>query len=142
MMDIRQLLAGLVRSMQSADFPDAGTIAKQLDMDVSAAKVAKTKRGLLTIHGAALGGAVVVDVVGSVTPQRTIYLLFTNSSIPYRDVDGEVFGADQRVQQSRHSEGFAILCEKDGLTCGLTASGPNGVVQSLFCEAPRLARAG
>ena len=143
MIDLRQLFIELAQVVRGAGSPDAETTAKRLDLDVSSAKIAKTKRGLLTIYGAHLrGDDVVVDLIASVAPRRAVDLLFKNSGIPYRAVEGQIFGADQRVQHSKHSDGFAILFQEGELTCGLTASGLNGVVDSVFCKAPRGAQPG
>jgi len=143
MIDFHRLFAELVQTMQSVDFPNANTIVKKLDLNVRAARISKTKSGLLTIYGANLReSAAEIDVIAALTPRQALNLLFSNSQIPYDDVRDEIFGPDQRIQQSQRSEGFAILFQADGLACGLTASGPNGVVECLFCEARGLTLAG
>jgi hypothetical protein len=138
MIDIRQLLSGLARVLRSADFPDAASIASALDLDISTARITKTKLGSMGINGAHLDGSgVEIGIACGITPQREIWLLMENSSTPYRDVKDEIFGADQRIVPSKHGAGFGVLFEINGLTCGYTASSPDGDVDSLFCEAPK-----
>jgi hypothetical protein len=140
MIDFRQLFAELVQVVRSADFPDADTIMQCLNLDTSTARISKTKKGVLTINDTHLRkGDLDVYVIGSLSPLRALNLLFTKSQITYRSIDGEVFGADQRIERSKRSEGFAILFQDDELCCGLTVSGPDGVIESVFCEAPRSA---
>ncbi|MGP0057849.1 MAG: hypothetical protein ACLPID_00970 [Beijerinckiaceae bacterium] len=143
MIDIRHLLAGLMRALRSADFPDANTLAAVLDLNISQARITKTKQGNMGINGARLNGsAVEVGITCGITPRREIWLLFDNSSTPYRDVKDEIFGANQRVQPSKRSAGFGVLFEIDGLICGFTVSSSDGDVDSLFCEEPKPASAG
>jgi hypothetical protein len=141
MIDFRTLFTELVQIVETNDFPNADTISHALDIDVSAATIAKTKGGLLTIYDGRMGDKkTAVDVLAALKPMLSLDLLFSNSDIPYRDADGMVFGANQRLEQSKRSEGFAIIFQENGLTCGLTASSKYGVVQSLFCHAPQPAR--
>lgn len=137
MIDIRQLLSELTQVIRSADFPDATSFARALDLDISAARITNAKSGMC-INGARLNGtAVNVGIACGVTPWREIWLLFDNSSVPYRDVNDEIFGADQRIVPSKRSAGFGVLFEIDGWTCGYTASSADGDVDSLFCEEPK-----
>jgi hypothetical protein len=142
MVDFHQLFAELVEVIQGVDFPDVSAITQHLNLDVSTAKISKTQGGLLAIYGAHLGNAIEIDIFASLTPRRALNLLFRDSEIPYGDVSGKRFGADQMVNPSKHGEGFAVVFQEGGLTCGLTASGAHGVVQSVFCEGPRLASTG
>lgn len=135
--NIRQLLSGLTRVLGSADFPDAAGIASVLDLDISRARITKTKLGNMGINGAYLeGSGVEVGIGCGITPRREIWLLIENSSMPYRDVKDEVLGKDQRIVPSKRGAGFGVLFEVNGLTCGYTASSPDGDVDSLFCEKP------
>ena len=77
-----------------------------------------------------------VGVVCGVTPRREIWLLANKSSIQYPDLKDEIFGADQRVVPSKLNAGLGVLFEIDALTCGYTASCPDGDVDSFFCEEP------
>jgi hypothetical protein len=141
LIDFHQLFTNLVSVVQSAHVRDVDTIADRLSLDVSKAKISKTKHGLTTIYGAQLGASLTeIDLLVSVTPRRELWLLFPNSRIPYEDVRDKTFGINQRIEQSKFSEGFAILFPMNGFICGLTAPGPNGFVGSVFCEEPRSAR--
>lgn len=85
------------------------------------------------------GGAIEVAVVGGVKPGLALHLIFLNPTLPYRSVSGETFGANQRVRPSKYSPGLGLVFERAGFLCGLTASAPDGVIESLFCEEPRIA---
>jgi hypothetical protein len=143
MIDIHQLLAGLAKVIRSADFPDATTLATVLDLDISQSSIMKTKLSGMCIDRARLNrSAVEVGIACGIAPWREIWLIFLNPQIPYRDVKDEVFGANQHIQPSKLSTGFGVLCEIDGLSCGFTASSPDGVLQTLFCEEPKAVSAG
>jgi len=137
MVNIPHILAGLAQALQSSDFPNVDTIATVLDLDVSGAGITKTDHGPLGIRNAQLAGDVEVGVIGALSPRRQLVLIFVDSRIPYSEFAGAVFGADQRIQHSKFSQGFAVLFDV-GEFCGiLTASGPDGVVETLSVEAPK-----
>lgn len=135
MIDIRQLLFELRQVIDGSDFPNAASLAAMLHLDVSRARIVTTKQGNVGINGALLkGDAIPVNIVCGTSPRREIWLLCENSLTPYYDVKGETFGKDQRIIPSKRGEGFGVLFEIDGWTCGFTASSPEGDVDSLFCE--------
>ncbi len=143
MINIHQLLVGLTQVIGKVDFPDAASLATALDLDISQASVTETKLRTMCINTARLNSsATEVGIACGVTPRREIWLIFVNPSIHYRDLKDEVFGANQRIQPSKLRKGLGVLFELDGWTCGLTASSPDGVLQSLFCEELKPASAG
>ncbi len=134
MIDIRHTILKLAEVLQREDFPDAKTIAALLDLDIAGGRITKTKGGAFGIDAARLEDGVEVAVVGGLKPRRTLHLIFLNPSIPYRSVSDETFGANQRVRLSKYSPGLGFVFEREGLLCGLTASAPDGAIESLFCE--------
>ncbi len=82
-------------------------------------------------------GLALTGVICGVIPRREIWLFFENSGLSYQ--------RDQRRNLWRRSaphpveaqQGFGVCFEIDGLTCGYTASSPEGEIESLFCEEPR-----
>jgi hypothetical protein len=143
MIDIRRLLFGLTQAIRGADFPSATTLASALDLDLSQARVVTTKQKNMAVHDACLNGSGIgINVACGVHPRREIWLLIENSSTPYRDAKDEIFGANQRLQPSKITGGFAVLFEIDGWACGYTASSPDSDVDALFCEEPKPASVG
>lgn len=135
MLDIRRLLYGLTQTIGRADFPDAAALAAALNVDLSHARVTKTKKGNLAIQDAHLNdGGLTLDIACGVAPPHDIWLLIKDSALPYRNIKDEIFGADQRIQGSKFSTGFGVIFEIDGWTCGFTAPSPEGDVDSLFCQ--------
>lgn len=137
MIDIAHLLASMVQALQAADFPNAEDIAAALDLDMSAARVMATPRGPLGINNARLAGGDKVGLIGAVGSKRQIILLFSESKIPFRDFAGVTFGPNQRIQHSKYSAGFAVLFDVGAFLGVLTASGSDGVVQSLSIASPK-----
>jgi len=132
--DIRRLLSGLTRAIRT-EVPDAAVLASALDLNLSQARIVKTK-SVMAVHDARFNHTdVALDAVWGFAPHRQIWLLTRNLSLPYREVRDEVFGSNQRIQPSRHSAGFAVLFEIDGWTCGYTADSPDADVNAVFCEA-------
>lgn len=137
LIDIRRLLSGLTQAI-GIEVPDAAVLASALDLDLSQARITKTK-SVMAVHEARFNHAdVAVDAVWGFAPHREIWLLIPNSSLPYQDVKDEVFGSNQRIQPSRHSAGFAVLFEIDGWTCGYTADLPDADVSAIFCGTLRV----
>jgi hypothetical protein len=132
MMDIRQLATKLTRAIHGDDFPDAGNIARTLDLDISKARITRTETRFIGIQNAHLNdGKIDVDLVCGAKPQAEIWLLFKDSCIAYRNLRAEIFGANQRILPSKYSAGFGVLFEIDGLTCGFTVSSPSGMIDSV-----------
>jgi hypothetical protein len=142
MIDVPHLLTRMVETLQAEEFPNAGDIAAALDLDMSAARVIITPRGPLGIDNARLTGGDEVDVIGAIEPKREIVLLFSESRIPYRDFVGAALGPNQRIQYSKYSPGLAILFDVGQFLGILTASGSDGIVQSLSLEARKAANIG
>ena len=124
MINIHQLLTGLTRAIGDADFPDAANLATVLDLDISKAVITKTETDTVAIYGARLNRDVDVGLVCGVTPRRSIWLVFSASSLSYGGLEGEAFGKNQRIEVSKFNDGLAVLFEMDGWICGLTASLP------------------
>ncbi len=136
MIDLRKILDGLARGFSAVDYPNSTTIAEALNLDMSYATVATMRSGHVLIRDAVLpGGSSNVDLVACVGPRPELLILLHGSGPPYRDVEGETFGEDQRIQKSRFSDGFAIVFRANGLSYALTASSPDSLVEAAFCRA-------
>lgn len=140
MIELSQQIAALAQAVRSESYPDVTAIAKLSHLDISEARTAETKHGVMAIYGAHLDDGTQADVIGVTSPRRLLQLSLPNSQISYREAADEVFGSDQRIERSKLSDGLAVLFEIDGLICGFTVSGPDGVIESLFCEEPKLSR--
>jgi hypothetical protein len=136
MIDLRKAIAGIVRVMLAADFPEAGSIAKALHLDMAHAVLSTMKGGNLIIRDATLDG-VEVYIIAAITPRRDFYLFLRDAKIRYRDIEDEVFGDDQRINKSRYSEGFAVVFHIDGLECALTPDSQDAVVDAILCRPPK-----
>jgi hypothetical protein len=136
MIDLRKMIAGMARVTPAADFPDAHVIAEALGLEMTYATTAKMKHGDLVLRGATLdNGAIDVRVLGALSPKRELFLTFEHSRLAYRDIEGETFGKDQRIQKSRFGEGLGVVFYIDDLEFAITASSPDGVVEAIFCTA-------
>ncbi|WP_158812518.1 hypothetical protein [Methylocapsa sp. S129] len=136
MIDIRQIIAGLARVTPAVDFPNANAIAAALSLEMAYASVANMKGGNLIVRGALLDDGTGIQIIAALSPRRELFLSFEDSRLPYRDIEGEVFGDDQHIQKSRASEGFAIVFYRDGLEFAITADSPDDVVDAIFCRTP------
>jgi hypothetical protein len=139
MVDLRKTIAGMARVTPAVDFPDAGAIAEALHLDINRATLTTMKGGNLIIRNAMLDG-VEIEIVAAISPRREFYLSFRNAHLRYRDIEDEVFGDDQRIQQSKFSEGFAVVFQADGLECAITADSPDAFVDAIFCRPPKPGR--
>jgi hypothetical protein len=61
--------------------------------------------------------------------------VFLDSAIPVGPYINAPLGAGQHIEQSEHGKGLTIAFSIDGFDCGITASGRDGVVETLFCAA-------
>lgn len=123
-----------MQCISSSNFPDAASIASLLDLDISGARITKAKSGM-SINGARVNQSEnEVSIVCGTAPGREIWYLPGDCSIPYKDVKGEVFGDNQRVVPSKADAGLGVLCEIGGLTCGYTASSPDGTLDGFFAK--------
>jgi hypothetical protein len=135
MIDVYKILAEMVAAIQSRNFPNSSEIASALGLDPSQATITATKGGVIAITGARLPALSTADVgvVAGSTSHRTLDLVFSDSTIPV----GPYFEAstrdNQRIEPSKHGKGLTIISGIDGFDCGLTASAPDGVVETLFC---------
>lgn len=129
------MIGRMARSFASADYPDAAAITELLDADLTGAAVRKMQAGDVVIQDAILRGAK-VDIVASVAPRRQLLVMFCGSGPAYRDIEGEVFGEDQKIEKSEVSDGFALAFRANGLSYALTVSGPDGSVEAALCFAP------
>ena len=126
----------MAQATPAADFPSANTIAGALGLEMTYATVTKIKHGNLIIRGTTLDdGAVAVHILGALSPRRELLLMFEDPRLPYRAIERETFGSDQRIQQSRFSEGFAAVFHIGDLEFAITASSPDGAIEAIFCNA-------
>jgi hypothetical protein len=134
--DIDQILAGMVAAIRSSDFPNRSEIASELGLDLSEATVTTTQSGIVSIIGARLPASTAeIGVVGASTPRKTLDFAFLDSTIPVCPYIEARLGAGQHIQPSKHGKGLTIRFSIDGFDCGITASAPDGVVETLFCAA-------
>jgi hypothetical protein len=130
--NLPRLLSGLALAIRD-EIPDAARLAKALDLDISRSRVTNG-RSVLSIHDAILDGNIEVDAAWGRPPHREICLVIAHSSLPYRKIKDETFGANQRIVPSRHSSGFGVVFEMDGWECGYTADSPDADVGFVFCR--------
>jgi hypothetical protein len=140
MIDIRRLLSGLTLAIREEN-PDAARLAKALDLDISQSRIVNA-RSVLGIHGAILDGDIEIDAAWGRPPHREICLVIAHSSLPYRKIKDETFGANQRIVPSRYSAGFGVVFEIDGWECGYTADSPDADVGFVFCREPKASSVG
>jgi hypothetical protein len=120
----------------AADYPNAAPIAEALRLEMTYASIARMKHGDVLIRGAMLAEGGAVNVVAGVSRRRQLFLSFDDSRLPYRAIEGQVFGAGQRIQPSRFSEGFAVVFVLDGLAFAIIADSPDDVISAIFCIPP------
>jgi hypothetical protein len=136
MVEISRILAGMATAIQSQKFPAGSEIASALELDLSGASITTTQNGLVSILGAHLPASTTeIGVVGASTPRKTLDFVFLRSAIPVGPYIDAPLGAGQHVQPSKHGNGLTIAFSIDGFDCGITASSPDGVVETLFCAA-------
>lgn len=135
MIDIHQILAGMVTAIQGDDFPVGSEIASVLGLDLSAATITTTAGGAVAITGARLPAqpTAEIGVAGLSTPGKTLHVVFFNSDIPVAPYVEGASGGDHRILPSAHGKGLTIAFRLNGIDCGITASGPDGTIETLFC---------
>jgi hypothetical protein len=112
MIDLRRLLSRTFAIRE--ELPDAAYLAEALDLDISRSRVTNAK-SVLSIQNAILDRNIEIDAAWGRPPHREICLEIAHSSLPYRSVKDEIFGANQRIVPSRHSVGFGVVFEIDPL---------------------------
>jgi hypothetical protein len=140
MIDLRKIIAEAAQVTPGAEFPNANAVAEALGLEMAYASVANMKGGNLIIRGATLDDGTGIYVVAALSPRRELFLSFEDSRLPYRAIEGEMFGDDQHIQKSRASEGFAVVFHRDGLEFAITADSPDDVVDAIFCRTPEIHR--
>jgi len=138
MIDITQILTEMVAAIQSDDFPSGSEIASVLGLDLSAATITVTDGGAVAITGARLPAqpTAEIGVAGFSKPRKTLDFVFFNSDIPVAPyVEAATGGGDHRIEPSTHGNGLTIAFRLNGIDCGITASGPDGLIETLFCAA-------
>jgi hypothetical protein len=78
-----------------------------------------------------------VGVIGATTPKREIVIVFFGSQIRFKDVSMAPLGSSQRIQSSKYGPGLALLFDFEGINGVLTASGLDGVLETVALETPR-----
>ena len=134
MVDINQILAGMVIAIQGPLFPAGSEIASALGLDLSKATITTTQNGIVSILGARLAASTTeVGVVGASTPRKTLDFVFVDSAIPVGPYIDAPLGAGQHVEPSKNGPGLTVAFGIDGFDCGVTASARDGVIETLFC---------
>jgi hypothetical protein len=134
--EINQILAGMVRAIQSPQFPASSEIASALGLDLSGATITTTQSGTVSILGARLPESTMeIGVVGASAPRKTLDFVFLKPAIPVGPCIDAPLGVDQHIEPSKHGAGLTIAFTIDGVSCGITASEPEGVIETLFCAA-------
>ena len=137
MIDINLILKGMVAAIQSDDFPSGSEIASVLGLDLSAATITMTDGGAVAITGARLPAqpTAEIGVAGLSKTRKTLDFVFFNSNIPVAPYVEAAAGGDHRIEPSTHGKGLTVAFRMDGFDCGITASGPDGWIETLFCAA-------
>jgi hypothetical protein len=135
-MDIQSLLTELARAIQSPDFPSASAIPAALGLDMSHATVTQTPTGPVGINDAIMPDFGDVGVIAAISPIRQIVVVFRSHRPAYREIASATLGGNQHVQSSNRGEGLAVIFDIGPLKGVLTASGPNGIIETLSVEAP------
>ncbi len=136
MIEINQILAGMVTAIQSPQFPASSEISSALGLDLSGAAITTTKSGIVSILGVRLPESTMeIGVVGASAPRKTLDFVFLKPAIPVSPCIRAPLGLDQHIEPSKHGAGLTIAFTIDGINCGITASAPEGVIETLFCAA-------
>jgi hypothetical protein len=137
MIDIHQILTGMVTAIQSGAFPNDNEIASALGLDLSAATTTTTKGGAIAITGARFAAqpTAEIGIAGASMPRKTLDFVFFNPDIPVAPYIKTGSIDEKRIERSKHGEGLSIALRVNGIDCGLTATGPEGVIQTLYCIA-------
>jgi hypothetical protein len=103
MIEINQVLAGMVTAIQSKQFPAGSEISSALGLDLSGATITTTQSGIVSILGARLPESTTeIGVVGASTPQRTLDFVFLKPAIPVSPCIRAPLGLDQHIEPSKH----------------------------------------
>jgi hypothetical protein len=142
MIDLNQILAGMVSAIRSSDFPNSSEIASALRLDLSTATITTAGDGAMAIMGARLLtlSTAEIGLACASTPRKRLDCVFSNSSIPVGPYVEMAARDGRRVARSKRSKGLTIAFRIDGFDCGITASAPNGVAGTLFCAAQSAAK--
>jgi hypothetical protein len=101
MIEINQILAGMVTAIQSRQFPASSEIASALGLDLSGAKITTTQGGVVSILGARLPASTTeIGLVGASTPRKTLDLVFLGPAIPVGPYIDAPLGAGQHIEPS------------------------------------------
>lgn len=138
-LDIRRVLSAMTQVIGN-EIPDATLLAAALAFDLSQAQITTTKSVMAVRQARLKPDDFVGDIFWGIIPRHEICVLIRNSSLLYRDVEGETFGANQQLVPSKYSSGFGVVFERDGWTCGFTADSPEATIEFIFCHAPIQAR--
>ena len=138
-MDIQSLLQELSSALGSPDFPDALSIAAALGLDMAHARVTKTRAGPLGINGAQMPDLGEVGVLASVLPTHQIVVVFRNGLVPYGKIASVTLGDNQHMRPAKRGNGLAVVFDVGAFKGVLTASGPEGIVETLSVEARSIA---
>jgi hypothetical protein len=134
--EINQILAGMVAAIRSPRFPASSEISSALGINLSGATTMTTQSRFVSILGARLPESTMeIGIVGASAPRRTLDFVFLKPAIPVGPCIDAPLGADQHIEPSKHGSGLTIALTIDGVSCGITASAPEGVIETLFCAA-------
>jgi hypothetical protein len=142
MIDLNQILAGMAFAIRSNDFPNSSDVASALRLDLSTATITTTGDGAMAIMGARLLtlSTAEIGLAGASTPRKRLDCVFFNSSIPVGPYVEMAVRDGRGIERSKRRKGLTITFRIDGFDCGITASAPNGVVETLFCAAQSAAK--
>jgi hypothetical protein len=136
MIQINQILAGMVAAVRSPQFPASSEISSALGIDLSGATTTTTQSGIVSILGARLPESTMeIGIVGASAPRKTLDFVFLKPAIPVGPCIDAPLGVDQHIEPSKHGAGLTIAFTIDGVSSGITASAPEGVIETLFCAA-------
>jgi hypothetical protein len=82
MIEINQILAGMVTAIQSPQFPASSEISSALGLDLSGAAITTTQSGIVSILGGRLPESTMeIGVVGASAPRKTLDFVFLKPAI-------------------------------------------------------------
>ena len=106
MMQINQILAGMVTTIFKPPIPCGFGDCLRIGLDLSKATITTTQNGIVSILGARLAASTAeVGVVGASTPRRTLDFVFLDSTIPVGPYVDTPLGAGQHIEPSVHGTG-------------------------------------
>ncbi len=139
MFDPMQLLLKAIQVVKSGGELTSTIIAHELGLDVNRATTMKSNDNSGFIGASLEDDAGLVDVVLSLKPTTALFVTFkgdVGSAVPL--AAKSLLDIYPRRQDSRISNGYALIYELPGMLAGVTASSDTNRIESIFCERRQL----